>query len=42
MCVNAYLASIINGDSLSLEDIVRLIGYAGPMVEEVLFQREGS
>lgn len=29
---------MLNGDSLSLEDIVRLIGYAGPMVEEVLFR----
>ena len=29
---------MLNGDSLSLEDIVRLVGYAGPMVEEVLFR----
>ncbi len=28
---------MLNGDTLSMEDIVRLIGYAGPMVEEVLF-----
>lgn len=29
---------MMNGDSLSLEDIIRLIGYAGPTVEDVLFR----
>lgn len=28
---------VLNGDSLSAEDIARLIGYAGPLVEDVLF-----
>ena len=29
---------MLNGDSLSAEDIIRLIGYAGPLVEDVLFR----
>lgn len=30
--------AMLNGDSLSAEDIIRLIGYAGPLVEDVLFR----